>query len=96
MPPAPKVDVSGPGRWCKIHKVKRHHTKDCYHLKKEIEHLIQEGRLEKYVKDEPSQRTGRDSSHRRDDTKSLRSKKGKDLCKEYGKKIVCHTLNTIA
>lgn len=36
MPPTPKEDVSGLelDRWCKFHKVKGHHIKDFYHLKK--------------------------------------------------------------
>lgn len=51
-PPSPKANVlrHEPRRWCKFHKVHGHHAEDCYQLKKEIERLIQEERLKKYVK----------------------------------------------
>lgn len=39
-------------KWCKYHKVKRHHTYDFHQLKKEIEILIHEVHLRRY-----SQRT---------------------------------------
>lgn len=49
---APKANVMGPklGRWCKFYRVKGHHTEDYYPLKKEIERLIQDEHLNKYVK----------------------------------------------
>lgn len=37
-------------------KVKRYHTKDYYQLKKEMECLIEEGHLKKYVKGDSTQR----------------------------------------
>lgn len=79
------------GWWCKFHKVKGHHTEDYYELKKEIEHLIHEGHLKKYVKGDSSQR-----ERERDNARSSGPRKGKDLCKEDGNKTVCHTLNIIA
>ena len=47
FPPSPKSDVMGlePSNWLKFHKVKGHHTKGCYQLKREIEFLIHEGHL---------------------------------------------------
>lgn len=51
-PSSPEEFVMGheSNRWCKFHKVKVHHTKYCYQLKKEIIHLIQEGHHKKYIK----------------------------------------------
>lgn len=54
---------SGPGRWCKFHMVKGHQTEDCHYLKKEIERLIQEGHLKKYVKSASSRSLDKSSSH---------------------------------
>lgn len=51
-----KEEVIGPEpeKWCKFHKVKGHHTKECYQLMKEIERLIQKGYIKEYVKGNPS------------------------------------------
>lgn len=51
-PSSPKEDVMGPepGRWRKFHKVKTHHTKYHYQLKKEIERMILDRLLKKHVK----------------------------------------------
>lgn len=56
MPRSHKASVLGYelGRWCKFHRVKGHHTEDCYQLKKKIDSLIQEGHLKKYVKGDSS------------------------------------------
>lgn len=49
---APKAYVMGlePNSWCKFRKFKGNDTNDCYQLKKEIQRMIQEGNLKKYVK----------------------------------------------
>ncbi|KAL0302868.1 UNVERIFIED_CONTAM: hypothetical protein Sradi_6154900 [Sesamum radiatum] len=36
-------------RYCRFHKDRGHSTEDCYHLKNEIEKLIQRGYLKEYV-----------------------------------------------
>lgn len=66
------------GRLCKFHKMKEHHTKDFYQLKKEIWCLIQEGNLNKYVKGDSSQGSGRINSYGPDDTRSPKPRKGMD------------------
>lgn len=50
-PSAPMSETMGRDhrRWCKYHKVKSHHTKDCYQLKKKINRLNQEVHLKKYA-----------------------------------------------
>lgn len=49
----PNVKMWGKGKhtqkYCKYDKVKSHHTNDCHQLKKEIEKLIQEGHMRRYV-----------------------------------------------
>lgn len=37
--------------WCAYHKLHGHHMEDCHQLKKQIEILIQKGRLLSYMKD---------------------------------------------
>lgn len=51
-PPTPKESVMGskPGRWFKFHRLKGHHIEDYYELKKDIERLIHDEHLKKYVK----------------------------------------------
>lgn len=70
------------GRWCKFHKVKGYHTKDFYQLKKEIECLIQEGHLKKYIKGDSSQGSGGTNSRSRDDTRNPGPIKGNEQSKE--------------
>lgn len=96
-PPSPKAYAIGPkpGRWCKFHKVKGYHNEDFYKLKKEIECIIQEGHLKKYIKVEFSQRPNRVNSRGSDSLGSLVPVKGKRLCKEDDDKIVRHALNII-
>lgn len=50
-PSTPKWDLTGnkPKKWCKYHKVKGHHSDDCHQFMNEIEHLIQEEDLRRYV-----------------------------------------------
>ncbi|KAL0395236.1 UNVERIFIED_CONTAM: hypothetical protein Slati_4489800 [Sesamum latifolium] len=49
-------------KYCRFHKDRGHSTEDCYHLKNEIEKLIQRGYLKIYVENKPS---GHTSAHRR-------------------------------
>ncbi|KAL0440334.1 UNVERIFIED_CONTAM: hypothetical protein Slati_2516400 [Sesamum latifolium] len=44
-------------KYCRFHKVRGHNTKDCYHLKNEIEKLIQRGYLKEYLENKPSRHT---------------------------------------
>lgn len=62
--PTPKEDAMAhkPGRWCKFYRVKRHHIEDCYQLYKEINRLIQEGHLRKYVKGDYSHGSDKSNS----------------------------------
>lgn len=54
-PPTPISEIMEfePERWCKFHRVKGHHTDDCYQLNKEIKKLIHDGCLKKYIKGDP-------------------------------------------
>lgn len=96
-PSAPKVYVIGldPGRWCKFHRVKGYHTKDCYQLKKEIECLIQEGLMNRYDKGESSHGSCGTNSYGHDKTRSLRPRKRTKPSKEDGNKVVHHTLTLL-
>lgn len=78
-PYASKEDVMGyeTERWCKFHIVKGCHTEDCYHLKKEIENLIQEGNLKKYMKGDPSNPIERHNPRGREGSISHESNKYK-------------------
>ncbi|KAL0453570.1 UNVERIFIED_CONTAM: hypothetical protein Slati_1335100 [Sesamum latifolium] len=40
-------------KYCRFHKDRGHSTEDCYHLKNEIEKLIQRGYLKEYVENKP-------------------------------------------
>ncbi|KAL0404433.1 UNVERIFIED_CONTAM: hypothetical protein Sradi_2084100 [Sesamum radiatum] len=42
-------------RYCRFHKDRGHNTKDCYHLKNEIEKLIQRGYVKEYVENKPAE-----------------------------------------
>ncbi|KAL0428243.1 UNVERIFIED_CONTAM: hypothetical protein Slati_2999100 [Sesamum latifolium] len=41
-------------KYCRFHKDRGHSTEDCYHLKNEIEKLIQRGYLKEYIENKPS------------------------------------------
>jgi len=60
-PPKPRTDHMGtdPEAWCKYHRIRGHTTDNCWQLKKEIEKLIQDGKLKRYV------RVERGEDHRR-------------------------------
>lgn len=73
------------------HKVTRHHTNNCYQLKKEIEKLINEGHLKKYVKCDSSNQTLRHGSQ-----VSLGPNHSKEASQGEGSNAIHHTLNTIA
>ncbi|XP_024632850.1 uncharacterized protein [Medicago truncatula] len=58
IPPAPlsRGKIMGPNMdaWCKYHLVQGHNTDECVHLKREIEKLIQSGKLRGYAKERSS------------------------------------------
>jgi len=66
--------------WCKYHCVRGHDTDDCIHLKREIEKLIQNGKLRGYTRGRRDE-NGEGIDHNRDDRRGEESK---------------HTLNTIS
>ncbi|KAL0313246.1 UNVERIFIED_CONTAM: hypothetical protein Sradi_5723900 [Sesamum radiatum] len=45
-------------KYCQFHKDRGHSTEDCFHLKDEIEQLIQQGYLEEYIKSDNPPREG--------------------------------------
>lgn len=87
--PTPKSDIMEPksSRWCKFYKVKVHHTKDCYQLKKKIERLVQEGHLKKYVWGDVAQTPRGSNSRGQDTSRNLNTYKDKEL--NNGKKQTC-------
>ncbi len=48
-PPQTRVMGCNKDAWCKYHRVRGHDTDDCIHLKREIEKLIQSGKLRGYT-----------------------------------------------
>ncbi|XP_010277466.1 PREDICTED: uncharacterized protein LOC104611892 [Nelumbo nucifera] len=46
-----------PNKYCHFHKEYRHNTKNCWNLKIEIEDLIKQGYLKRFIKDEQTQGT---------------------------------------
>lgn len=76
-----------PDAWCKYHKMKGHMTDDCIHWKNEIESLIHNGRLRRYVKDQ-----GEGSKRCNNEPKDSKQKKGDDEEPPDER----HTLNTIS
>lgn len=50
-PPTLYSSMMGPdtGAWCKYHSFKGHTTHECLHLKREIERMIQQGQLRRYI-----------------------------------------------
>lgn len=98
-PPLPKrvstVLGNDSGAWCAYHHVKDHHTKYSHHLKREIENLIQRGRLLSYVKEEEGEMGKRSSSKREPDSKNTYTKKGKNTEEIHETQMAQHTLNNI-
>lgn len=97
-PPASKANVMGyePGMWCKFPRVKGHRTKNCYQFKKEIERLIQEGYLKKYMKGDSSHELNKYNSRGRDDVGSPKPNKVIEASQGEDSKVVRHTLYTKA
>lgn len=84
------------GAWCAYHCMKGHHTEDYHHLKREIETLIQRGRLLAYVKDLEGS-TGKGSPFRKEpDSENTSTKVGKNTEEIRETRVVRHTLNTIS
>lgn len=85
-----KADVTGlePNRWCKFHIVKGYHTEDYYQPMKEIERLIQEEHLKKYVNIDSSHGPDKSNSHGRDNTESLGPAKMDESSQGNGRKGV--------
>ncbi|XP_024630733.1 uncharacterized protein [Medicago truncatula] len=84
-PPEPRGDRMGHDleAWSKYHKIRGHTTDNCWRLKKEIDKLIQEGKLGGYVKGERSEDEGRPPEEENEDNHRKDPKE-------------CHTLNTIS
>ncbi|KAL0400128.1 UNVERIFIED_CONTAM: hypothetical protein Sradi_2356100 [Sesamum radiatum] len=70
-------------KYCRFHKDRGHNTEDCYHLKNEIEKLIQRGYLREYVENNPSgnnttpRRGGREWSLKKQKAHREEKKEGK-------------------
>lgn len=69
--------------------------KDWYKLKEEIERLIYEGHLKKYVKDEFSHGSNKLSLWGWDDIGNPKPKKLKEASHGKGSKMLCRTLYTV-
>ena len=84
-PPKPRNERMGsdPDACCKYHRIRGHTTDNCWQLRKEIDRLIQEGKLRGYVKG------GRGEDHRR----PTEGKTDEDHKKDTKER---HTLNTIS
>ncbi|KAL0434623.1 UNVERIFIED_CONTAM: hypothetical protein Sradi_0170200 [Sesamum radiatum] len=68
-------------RYCRFHKDRGHSTEDCYHLKNEIEKLIQRGYLKEYVENRPSRHASaprREEGGREEPESSRRKEKGRE------------------
>jgi len=79
-PPQTHVMGSDKDAWCKYHRVKGHDTDDCLHLKREIERLIQNGKLRGYAKEKYDE-------DRRRPNETRENRRGEETK---------HTLNTIS
>jgi hypothetical protein len=65
-PPPPRFNTMGADKdkWCKYHRIKGHDTYSCIHLCREIERLIQNGKLRGYTQDRRDE-----SRHKTEDKK---------------------------
>ncbi|XP_052172208.1 uncharacterized protein LOC127788138 [Diospyros lotus] len=52
--------------FCKFHESSRHTTKQCRELRNQIEQLIREGKLDRYILDKPKNQQNRGDGSRRD------------------------------
>lgn len=93
MPPAVRSKVMGSKyeRWCKFHKVKGHHTDNCYQGNRKADTKGPP----KYVRGGPFNQAQQCNLHEREDTRILGSRKVKEAPRDYNKQAVCHNLNTI-
>ena len=53
-------------KYCRFHRDHGHDTADCYHLKQQIEALIREGKLQKFVSKERTDAHAREQAPRRE------------------------------
>ena len=53
-------------KYCRFHRDHGHDTADCYDLKQQIEALIKQGKLQRFVKKERADQPHRDQNPRRD------------------------------
>jgi len=70
----PKGFTMGPDSdsWCKYHRIEGHHTDTCVHLRREIEKLLQNGKLRGYAKEARGE-DKRERNRRAKKTKSRRT-----------------------
>ncbi|KAL0426322.1 UNVERIFIED_CONTAM: hypothetical protein Slati_2807000 [Sesamum latifolium] len=66
-------------KYCRFHKDRGHNIEDCYHLKNEIEKLIQRGYLREYVESNPS---GNNTTPRRGGSLKKRKAQGEEKREE--------------
>ena len=72
-PPRTHIMGSNKDAWCKYHRVRGHDTDDCIHLKREIEKLIQSGKLRGYTKGRHDE-NGRGTNEVRDNRRGEENK----------------------
>lgn len=98
LPPASKSYIiwHETTRWCTFHNVKGNHAEYFYQLKKEIEHLIQEVYLKKYVKGGSTQTLDGSRYQRWYASRSSIPKKGKEPSNINKYRLVHHIINTIS
>ncbi|KAL0400335.1 UNVERIFIED_CONTAM: hypothetical protein Sradi_2376800 [Sesamum radiatum] len=53
-----REDPKRSSKYCQFHRDHGHNTEDCFHLKDEIEQLIQQGYLEEYIERDNPPREG--------------------------------------
>lgn len=82
--------------WCAYHRLRGHHTEECHQLKREIEILIQRGRLLSYLKEVKGSAGKRNPSRREPNSKDLFAKKGKNIEEVCETQMAHHTLNSIS
>jgi len=72
-PPRTHIMGSNKDAWCKYHRVRGHYTDNCIHLKRDIEKLIQSGKLRGYTKGRHDE-NGRGTNEVRDNRRGEENK----------------------